>query len=54
MGMVYEGMGDFARAEEELKIVVELDAAIEHPDLASDRAALERIQAKRTEHESVK
>jgi tetratricopeptide (TPR) repeat protein len=47
MGMVYEGMSDLARAEEELKIVVELDADIEHPDLASDRAALGRIQAKR-------
>jgi hypothetical protein len=47
MGLVYEDMGHLARAEEELKIVVELDAAIEHPDLASDRAALERVQAKR-------
>ena len=37
MGMVYEDMGDLAKAEEELRIVVELDAAIEHPDLASDR-----------------
>jgi tetratricopeptide (TPR) repeat protein len=47
MGMIYEDMGDLARAEEELKIVVELDAAIERPNLASDRAALERVRVKR-------
>jgi tetratricopeptide (TPR) repeat protein len=54
MGMVYEGMGDLVRAEEELKVVVELDAAIEHPDLGSDRAALERIQAKRAGFKAAK
>ena len=54
MGMVYEDMGDLARAEEELKIVVELETAIEHPDLASDRAVLERVWAKRAEHEVAK
>ena len=45
--MVYEALGDLQRAEDELKIVVALDEAIEHPDLASDRAALERVRAKR-------
>ena len=47
LAMVYEAQGDFQRAEAELKIVVALDEAVENPDLASDRAALERIQAKR-------
>jgi hypothetical protein len=36
-----------AKAEEQLALVVALDEAIGHPDLASDRAALERVQARR-------
>ena len=47
IGMVYEALGDLAKAEEQLAIVVALDEAVGHPDLANDRAALERIQAKR-------
>ena len=47
LAMVYEALGDLQRAEDELRIVVALDEAIEHPDLASDRAALERVRAKR-------
>jgi tetratricopeptide (TPR) repeat protein len=44
---VYEALGDLAKAEEQLALVVALDEAIGHPDLASDRAALERVQARR-------
>ena len=47
LALVYEALGDLQRAEDELEIVVALDEAIEHPDLASDRAALERVRAQR-------
>ena len=47
LALVYETLGDLQRAEDELEIVVALDEAIEHPDLASDRAALERVRAQR-------
>jgi len=47
LAMVYEALGDLQRAEVELEIVVALDEAIEHPDLVSDRAALERVRAQR-------
>ncbi len=47
MAMVYQALGDLQRAEEELALVVALDEAIGHPDLASDRAALERVRAER-------
>ena len=45
--MGHEALGALQRAEAELEVVVALDEAIEHPNLASDRAALERIQAER-------
>ena len=44
---VYEDLGELGRAENELKIVVELDTAIEHPDLAKAQAELDRVRAKR-------
>lgn len=47
MAMVFEAMGDLARAEEELARVVDIEIAIEGPDLDSDRAALERVRAER-------
>jgi len=46
IGMVYEALGDLAKAEEQLALVVALDEAVGHPDLTSDRAALERVRAK--------
>jgi tetratricopeptide (TPR) repeat protein len=51
---IYEELGDWAKAEEQLTIVVALDEAVSHPNLAGHRAALERIQAKRAEHEATK
>jgi hypothetical protein len=45
--MVHEALGNLAGAEQQLRQVVALDEAIGHPDLASDRAALARIKAKR-------
>jgi tetratricopeptide (TPR) repeat protein len=47
MVMVYEDLGDLAQAEEQLVLVVALDEAVGHPDLANHRAALERVQAQR-------
>jgi tetratricopeptide (TPR) repeat protein len=44
---IYQSMGDLAAAEEQLHQVVALDEAIGHPDLATDRAQLARIQALR-------
>lgn len=52
--MVYEALDDLAQAEEQLTLVVALDEAIGHPNLASDRAALERVRAKRVDHEGAK
>ncbi len=47
MAVVCADLGDLAGAEAQLLLVVALDEAIGHPDLASDRAALARIQARR-------
>ncbi len=47
MAMVCADLGDLAGAEAQLLQVVALDEAIGHPDLARDRAALARIQARR-------
>ena len=47
MAMVYRGLGDLAAAEQLLQRTVELDEAIAHPDLASDRAMLERVRQER-------
>ncbi len=40
-------LGDLARAEQELALVVALDEAIGNPDLESDRAALAQVRALR-------
>lgn len=40
-------MGDLATAEQLLARTVELDEAIDHPNLESDRGALEKVQAAR-------
>ncbi len=44
---IYVSMGDLAKAEEELLLVVELDEAVGHPDLESDRQTLLMVQAMR-------
>jgi tetratricopeptide (TPR) repeat protein len=45
IGMIYANLGDLARAEQMLMRTVELDEAIGHPDLASDRAVLEQVRS---------
>jgi hypothetical protein len=47
MAMVCRDLDDLASAEEQLRQVVAFDEAIGHPDLASDSAALARIQGLR-------
>ncbi|MCE7983868.1 MAG: hypothetical protein DYG89_22060 [Caldilinea sp. CFX5] len=47
MAMVHRSLGDLAMAEQLLLRTVELDEAIGHPDLASDRAMLERVRQER-------
>jgi tetratricopeptide (TPR) repeat protein len=44
MGLIYADLGDLAQAEQLLMRTVELDEAIDHPDLESDRAALEEVR----------
>jgi len=46
LAMVYEHLGQLAEAVAELEQVVALDEATSHPDLASDRATLERVRAR--------
>ncbi|MFN8489023.1 MAG: tetratricopeptide repeat protein [Caldilineaceae bacterium] len=46
LAMVYEHLGQLAEAVAELEQVVALDEAVGHPDLANDRATLERVRAK--------
>jgi hypothetical protein len=45
MGMIYKALGDLAEAERLLTRTVELDEAIGHPDLESDRAALQQVRS---------
>ena len=45
IAMVYRGAGRLADAVAELEVVVELDRAVQHPDLAADTAVLAQIQA---------
>ncbi len=47
MAMVYRSLGRLDEAEIQLAAAVALDEATGHPDLASDRAALEEIRAAR-------
>ena len=47
MALVAADLGDLDRAVRELEQAVALDEALGHPDLASDRAALERMRARR-------
>jgi tetratricopeptide (TPR) repeat protein len=47
MAMVYRGLGDLAAAEQWLQRTVDLEEAIGHPDLASDRAMLEQVRQER-------
>jgi tetratricopeptide (TPR) repeat protein len=44
IGMIYAGLGDLAQAESLLMRTVELDQAIGHPELESDRATLEAVR----------
>jgi hypothetical protein len=47
IAMAAAALGDLARAEEEMKIVVAIDEATGHPDLANDRAGLAEIRSLR-------
>lgn len=51
MGILYAQLGELAKAEEQLEMVVALDEAIGHPDLESDREVLEQIRTMRAEQE---
>jgi tetratricopeptide (TPR) repeat protein len=44
LAMIYRGHGELALAVTELEQVVELDRQVDHPDLASDTAMLERVR----------
>lgn len=46
IALAAEALGDLARAEAELQIVVAIDAATSHPDLEDACQALERIRQK--------
>ena len=52
MAKVYEARGDYAKAAQLLKQVVEIDQAIEHPDLEKDRAALQSVLVQLSQVES--
>ena len=45
VAMIYRDQGRLAEAVAELERVVELDAAVQHPDLAADTALLEQVRA---------
>ncbi|XOF34272.1 MAG: tetratricopeptide repeat protein [Candidatus Electrothrix sp. YB6] len=45
IGHIYKDQGDLARAERYMARTVEIDEAIGHPDLGSDRKALEELRA---------
>jgi tetratricopeptide (TPR) repeat protein len=52
VAMVYQSLGRLDEAEAQLIAVVALDEAIGHPDLESDRAALEKVRAARRAQQS--
>jgi hypothetical protein len=47
IALAYRSLGDLTAAERWLERTVELDEAIGHPDLASDRAMLEQVRQER-------
>ena len=47
IAMVFKYLGRLAEAEEQLEIVVQIDEAVRHPDLESDRQALALVRAMR-------
>ncbi|MFD0523464.1 tetratricopeptide repeat protein [Paractinoplanes durhamensis] len=47
IAMIHRAFGDLDQAIDELERVVDLDRQVEHPDLASDTAALERLRQER-------
>ena len=47
MAMVFVNLDRLAEAEEQLEIVVQIDEAVRHPDLESDRQVLEQVRAMR-------
>jgi len=54
LAMVHQEFGDLAKAEELMTAVVALDEEMGHPDLESDRSALERIKGQRLSQVSPK
>ena len=47
IGMIYVKQGDLAKAEEYMSRTVRIDEETGHPDLESDRAALEQLRRAR-------
>ena len=47
IAMVFVDLGRLAEAEEQLEIVVQIDEAVRHPDLESDRRELAQVRAMR-------
>ncbi len=47
LAMVFVDLDRLAEAEEQLEIVVQIDEAVRHPDLESDRRELERVRTMR-------
>ena len=45
MAMVFVHLGRLAEAEQQLQIVVQIDEAVGHPNLTSDRQALEQVRS---------
>ena len=45
IGRIYQDQGDLAKAEQYMARTVEIEEAIGHPDLESDRKALEELRA---------
>lgn len=45
IGRIYKAQGDLVKAEQYMARTVEIDEAIGHPDLESDRTALEELRA---------
>jgi hypothetical protein len=45
IGRIYKDQADLAKAEQYMARTVEIDEAIGHPDLESDRRALEEVRA---------
>jgi hypothetical protein len=47
IGVIHHQLGDLDRAIEYVERCVELEQQVEHPDLESDMAVLERLKAER-------